>query len=292
MSNAVTWNSSDSKVVRAQLGSKWPEIRQGFLLCIFGHACFLLLVLPGLLIALVPVHVEPFVSMHRTIVQEDELVLVGLVGLAAAALVGCVLILIGQWRCLTHAPQRHGSKELLFACLNAGVLGPVLLAIAHFVGGARNYPLVERGLAGLDDVEFLQVGTLLQLTGLGLCLVSFLLFSQFLRVVASCFEYEAGTRAAERFFFYICMVVGGTVGVFVCSKRLESLHEVWLGLMASWVGALVWHVSLTVNARRCIAAVLQRLDAREPARPYVPVGNYPPPKPVAGTHRTTRSPVQ
>jgi hypothetical protein len=289
MASRVTWNASNSKVVKALVGSKWPEIGRGLHMIALGEVAWMLFVVPVLFLAWMPFHTPALAEVRRLLTREDELVLLGLVIVGAGTLIAFVLALLGTWRCLMHAPQRHGAKELLFACLNSLVLGPGLLVASHFFGGARNYEWLERGLEGLQDVRFLHPGTLMQLGGGLLCLIGFLLFTQFLRVVAQCFDDEEGARNVERYFFFVCLVVGGSIGVFFCLKYLSNAREVLLGLAAGWLAGLVWHTGLVLATRRRIGECLARLEEQRRPGAYVP-GQETFPKPYSGRFRAYQSP--
>jgi hypothetical protein len=187
-------------------------------------------------------------------------------------------MLIGQWVCLFNAPQGHGAKELAFVCVLLAVLVLPVNVAAFVVGGAGDFAWLGRILRyPLESTSWTKIptGSLLQLIG-GLLLVNILTFSQFLRALLLRAHQENRTRRIEAFFFYVCVVVGGSVGVGMAPEVIRSSQLVLPAVVLAWLLVLGWHAWLILGACDCARMILSapiagagglRVDAKQPQKP-------------------------
>jgi hypothetical protein len=232
-------------------------VRLGLGLAALGHVLLLAVAVPGLLLAGQAPHAERLGWLPGWL-PEDDAEWFGLVLAAAAAPLGYVLLLAGQWRCLRHAPQRDGAKEWMFVSLLCLLIMPVPFAVAHFIGGAANYAVFQRGLAAVDDLALGDVGGLLQLVGVVLVLLSCLLFAQFQRAARRCLPEGTSSRLAEGYFFFVFLLLGACAGPAVFSQ--PASRQLLLQILAvGWGLSGLWHLALILDTRRAIQATLRRL---------------------------------
>src|SRR6266540_5246934 len=118
----------------------------------------------------------------------------GVAALGLGVLIGSVLVLAGQWLCLTNAPSRHSARELMLIALLCSILGLGITGLAPFVGGSWTYAALLTGVEGFDHLGLLSGGLLVHLLGLALGLGSCLTFCLFLRAIASYFGSPEGAR--------------------------------------------------------------------------------------------------
>src|SRR5262245_8248469 len=137
----VKWAPSASREVRTTARPRWKEIRKGLDIAVIGHACFaVLLAIGGAFVA-----TDGGPIARRMEMLPDEAVQVGWGVVGLGALLGYALVLFSQWRCLVHAQQAHGAKDLLFAGLLAWLTWPACFLAAYFFGGAENFAALARG---------------------------------------------------------------------------------------------------------------------------------------------------
>jgi hypothetical protein len=280
MSTALRWNASGSRVMPVQLAPKWREVRQGLTLTASGYLVLLLGAVPGLLLVGLARRAERLGWLPAGLEQEDA-ELAGVVLAAAAGSLGYLLLLAGQWRCLTYAPQRHGAKEWMLIGILCLLVGAFSLIAAQFLGGSRNYAALWRGPDALDDLKLLEGGGLLQLMGLSLLLLSCLMFGQFLRITCGCLQEGASTAGMDSWFFCVFLLLGGSVGgALLCRGWTRPL--VLQGIVLGWALAWLWHLALLLITRRCIRQTLRRLGAGTRQVPRLRYDEMGRPKPPSG----------
>jgi hypothetical protein len=267
MSAVFRWNASGSRVVHVQTAPRWQEVQRGLTLFLLGTCALVVLALPGMGLAWVGLYGRLPFHLWTVGLPDDDILWLGQFVVGAGVLLGYGLALLGQWRCLKHAPQHHSAKEGLFTALLCIVAGPALLGMAHFSGGERSYALLRGEMTGFKVADFVQGVGLLQLAGVGLLLLNILLFAFFARVIGECFDRPGLSRAVEFQMVFVCVLVGGSVGMFLCVRPADFGKAVLPGLALGWGAYFLWIVVLTVWARRCIAAGLRDLEAgKEPRR--------------------------
>lgn len=241
-------------------GPGWRQISAGLRLAVAGYcvlmagsavaaACVgLALTRPG--VAGATDDANPFPALAAT-------------ALALTALCSYGLVLAGQWRCLMYAPQRNSAKELIYVCFHCLLLGSVLNAIGAWLDGGRTYAALQQGWAGLQELDPWSVGNLMQAGSILLGVVGSLVFSQFLRNVAECFDDRRAARAVDFNLWFMGLLIGGSIGAQVCIGRLTLRWETLPWLVGGWLLCFAWHLWLVARVRRCVDDGL-RLAAEPP----------------------------
>jgi hypothetical protein len=236
MNAPVSWNAPVSGNVTALQG-RWNGLRKGLRLVQIGHCVLLLLALPGLtLLWLERVQLASGLTDLFATYNRDYFLLVSWLLAGVGIALGSGLLMLGQYCCLHHAPQRHSGKELMFVCLVCIPPIPMCLALSWFLGDS--VPSASSGNTFLKSAEWLQLGAAV------LVLANVLLFTQFLRAVGKC---VAPFRSSTSFFWFVGFLAGVTLGLFSAPSV-----EVFLALEAGWCLALVWHVVIIELVRRSI----------------------------------------
>jgi hypothetical protein len=188
--------------------------------------------------------------------QDKELLFLPVpIGLCLVGLIAFGLILGGKVLCLTHSTQSRGAKELMLACLTFLLAGVLLFAAAHFFGGIRTYRALDQGLDALHPSLLLNAGAICQLAGVALIFLESLLFCQFQRTTAYHLEARGAARKTECYFLFICLLIGGSVGL-SAAPNLAIRKEMLLGLAGAWLSGLLAQLVLLVSTGRCIDKAL------------------------------------
>lgn len=239
--------------------SGWKGVSAGLRLVTVGYV-FLVggAILGGLLLRL-GWDDGPLVRMTSYSIREDRdlFLLMGLLALGATALFSYVLVLAGQWRCLMYAPQRQHSKELMYICVNLVLLGLILNGAGIYLD-AGSYLALREGFDSMTKLDLGRPGLLLQLGSLVVGLVGSLVFSQFLRGVAHCFQDQACVRSVDLNLGFVGLLLGGSAGVVFCVSRLSLRSEILPWLIGGWLLCFIWHLYLVYSAYRCVEDGLLR----------------------------------
>src|SRR5262249_44605673 len=155
--------------------------------------------------------------------------------LGLTLLVGGVLLLVGQCRCVRHAPDRNGAKPWVFVSVTALIVGLVLTLATGALAVLENYPTQQAGWQGAQELTASLTVRILPLTAAGVVVLAVVLFSLFLRAVASCFRDEARSRHLDCFLLFTCFLVGGSLFGLMGSRQLTSLPGFQVSLVACWV---------------------------------------------------------
>jgi hypothetical protein len=264
----MNWNAPDSKSLDVRLSPLWHEVSKGLTFVAAGYLLLIMLAVPGTLLLWMIFHDGPLFHPGLVLDQQakDILFLPVPIALCGVVVLGFGMVVAGTVRCLTHATQHRASKELMFACITCFLAGVILFVTAHFLGGLRNYLVFEKGLQAAEGISLVNTGTIFQLAGAVLVLGGSLLFCQFQRIIAQYFEDEAGARRVEIYFVYVCLMLGGSVGVFA-TPGLASRGEVFLALAGGWLVCFLAQVVLMVSTVRCIGEALHGSGGNELSRP-------------------------
>jgi hypothetical protein len=204
------------------------------------------------------------------------------------ALGGYALILAGQWRCQRRFPGGRGGRGVIAVSLGCFVLGSVLLVLAPLGDRARNYCLLAQGAEGLERVAWRTPAGTLLLIGLAVFVWRFLLFTQFLRTVASCLGDRRQTRVVDTYLTLVCLLLGATIGIVLCLKHLPYRTEVLRVLALGWLACFIGQVYLLDGTRACIARGLARVRCGaagpEERQTFVSI-----PQRLSGMHRLFRA---
>lgn len=232
----------------------WAEVRKGLLLIGLGYAVLITGTLVGsLLVSSVLGGSSATHTLIRHSADADALMLLGVGALGGSLFSSAVLILIGQWRCLMHSPERGHAKEIMLVCMTCVLVGTSVHLFAPLAGGATDAQSWVQGMAGAQRLGVLKGGNILKLAGAGLLLLSCILFSQFLGTAASCFGDRRKARSADFFTWFVGLLLGGSIGGFICLYEVSFRFSLLQWLMVGWSLCYAWHLWLILGIRRCIS---------------------------------------
>jgi hypothetical protein len=236
----------------------WQEISKGLALVVGGY-CVLIAggLLASLTIALACGWGPAPLRQSMTQENRDDLLLLGLLMVGLTALLSYGLVLLGQWRCLMYAPERQGARELMYVCLNLVVIASLMNVAGGVLDGARTYAALRQGAAWVERLDWRGAGTLLQLGSAVVGLLASLIFSQFLRTVASCFNDRTRVRSVDFNLAFLGLLLGGSCGTFLYVQRLASKTEMLPWLAAGWLLCFGWHLWLVNRVRQSVRNALQ-----------------------------------
>jgi hypothetical protein len=231
----------------------WRAICKGLALVLGGY--FILLGGGGLGLVLVRLGaLDSPIARHlgRSMSDPEGFLILGELTLALAAILSCGLVLAGQWHCLKYAPQGQHAKELMYVCFNCVLFGSILLAGGVYLDGGRTCASLRDGLADVEKINLWSPGNLLQLAGAVLGLANMLVFSQFLRSVAGCFQDRARQRMVDLNLGFVGLLLGGSFGALFCVKRIALRWELLPWLAGGWLLCFAWHLYLVTGAYTCV----------------------------------------
>jgi hypothetical protein len=248
----VRWNTTGSREVHTVARPRWRQLRQGLLLVVLGQ--IMLYACVGIAAAFLGPWSDDVVSYLRVAREDVPIYGWGLGG--GGALLGYLLLLLGQWRCLVYAPQGNAAKELQYAALTGALTVPLVFALARYLGG-------KEAFAALADLDFFCLGAIMPILSLVTSVLYLLLLSAFARAVRCCLRDEKATRRAGYFFWFVGFLVGGTVGVVLQVRYNGGGTELVLALVLGWLLGLLWHLVLIVGTARGVARALKKQNSRE-----------------------------
>jgi hypothetical protein len=244
-------DDDDAPRQAAALDTGWQEISKGLAVVVQGY---LILVIGGVLgavlVCLAVRRGRPLPGLEFARGAGDGLLLLGVLTLGVTALLSYGHVLAGLWRCLMHAPQRHSAKELMYVCITAVLMASVLNVAGVWTDGERAYAALQHGWDERVQLDLHSPGVLLQLGSAGLGLFSSLVFSQFLRNAAGCFNDRARMRSVDLNLALVGLLLGGSVGTVFFVQRVALQLLPWLAV--GWLLCLAWHLLLVRGVRRCV----------------------------------------
>jgi hypothetical protein len=244
----------------------WQEISKGLKLVVRGYWVLILGGLVGPALLWLGVQDMPsggwFGGGRR---DRDTVLLLGVLTLGLTALFSYALVLIGQWRCLMYSPQSENAKELMYVCLNCVVVASLLNIGGVCFDGNRIWALLEEGWTNLARRDSWGVGLLLQFGSGAIGLIGSLVFSQFLRNVASCFQDRRRMRRVDFNLAFVGLLVGGSIGTLFCVPELAGRAELLPWLAGGWLACFAWHLWLVRDVGRCVDAGLQKTVSKQVA---------------------------
>jgi hypothetical protein len=231
----------------------WQAVSRGLLLVVLGYLVLIAGSVVGLLLLRLGVEDGPVIRhLNQAMEDREAFLLLGLAALGLTALFSYGLVLAGQWRCLRYAPQHQHAKELMYLCFNCLVVGSALNVAGAYLDGARTYAALRGGLDQVNRLDLTSTGNVMQLASMGLGLVGSLVFSQFLRNVATCFHDEARVRSVDLNLAFVGLLLGGSVGTLFLVRRVAPKAELLPWLAAGWLACFAWHLLLVNGVRRCL----------------------------------------
>jgi hypothetical protein len=263
MNTPIRWNASVSGDVQA-LQSRWKEVRKGLQLFVLGYCFLVLLAVPGLALLCFN-QVQPTTALAT--LTPKQVTVLGWILTGTGMVLAVSFLLLGQCHCLGHAPQRHGSRELMFTSLLCTVVGAACLATSWALGGTDNFKALIESVSDWRHYPIHQAPELLQLSGALLLLFNLLLLSAFLRALLKCVA-PSRTVLVSSLFWAVGFLGGATIG-FLMTPMTELLVIVCGG----WVVTFLWHLALILftcwSIRKVLAAKPDqfRRDGRHSSKP-------------------------
>jgi hypothetical protein len=256
---------ADNSALQYNAKSGWQEISKGLALVVRGY-CVLIAGGPLAFLCIALACGGGPALLHPSTTQEnrDDLLLLGLLMVGLTALLSYGLVLLGQWRCLMYAPERQGARELMYVCLNLVIIASLMNVAGAVLDGARTYAVLRQGAAGVERLNWHGAGPFLQLGSGVVGLLASLIFSQFLRTVASCFDDRARVRSVDFNLAFLGLLLGGSCGTFLYVRQLASKTEILPWLAAGWLLCFGWHLCLVNRVRQSVRNALQ--EKPEPQR--------------------------
>lgn len=246
--------------LQANTESGWKAVSTGLRLVALGYVILISGAVAGWLLLRAGMEDGPIVGLSSDAIQEERetCLLLGVLILAATALFSYGFVLVGQWHCLMYSPQHQNAKELMYVCFNLVLLGSLLNVVGAYLDGARTYAALRQGLAEVANLDPWSPGTLLQLCSVVLGLLGSLVFSQFLRTVASCFQDRARTQSVDLNLGFVGLLLGGSAGTLLCVARLSFRAAFLPWLACGWLLCFLWHLYLVCSVYRCVEDGLKR----------------------------------
>jgi hypothetical protein len=242
--------------LRFELG--WTDVRHGLGLILRGY-----FVLIGAIMVVATVFVFLFgvdpADRSKTSWQVRDIGLflgLGVVAVASLYSYGCVVL--GHWRCLMSAPERHGAKWLMFACITCVLAGPAL-NFAASLSGVERTPKLQRGLRDITQVKYSAEGAIMQAASAGVNVLGTVFFMLFLRSVARCFQDATRAWMANLYLILIVSVFGMSVLLIFVGGGQAITTERLLELGTGWLAAFVGYLFMVFNAHIGITRGLARL---------------------------------
>jgi hypothetical protein len=235
----------------------WRSISTGLVLVEWGYGILISggLLGPGLLwLAVAGVPLPPWLATFKA--DRSAVVLVGLGVLGVTALLSYGLVVGGQWRCQLFAPRRRASKQLLCIGLLTTILASTTTAVAAFQDGGQTYAALQRGEDELVHLNLSSPSYLLLAGSAALALFGSLIFSQFLRNVASHFHDRPRMQGIDFNLTCVGLLLGGSVAIMICAPRFVFRPEVLPWLAGGWFVCVVWHWLLVRSVSECVTEEL------------------------------------
>jgi hypothetical protein len=237
----------------------WQAISKALKLVVWGY-CVLIVggTLGPLLLWLAIEGKTMLPQLSSTKQDRDTLLLLSVLALGLTALFSYGLVLCGQWRCLMYAPQRQNAKELMYVCLNCVVVASMLNVVGVCLSGPQALAVLSEGWDELGRRETWGAGLLLQVGSAVVGLIGSLVFSQFLRNVASCFNDRVRVRRVDVNLTFVGLLLGGSIGTLFCVESLTSKAVLLPWLAGGWLVCFAWHLLLVKDAGRGVEEGLRK----------------------------------
>src|SRR5262245_15022685 len=184
----------------------WGEVAGGLGRIVFGYFLGSFGVATGLFLLILSFTGVPLKVFNKGDVIAIELTFTaGLIILGASFLGSYYYIWSGKFRCMLHAPERYGTRWLMFGTLLCLTVSPVLEIAVGFTGdGYANYAALKRGEA-LNNL--FNMMAILQIFGLVAGLLATILFVLFLRAIALCFDSQMCLLAIYTYLFFNVLLI-------------------------------------------------------------------------------------
>jgi hypothetical protein len=261
MSFAITeedYAKENIEHLRSEFG--WKEVESGLGRILLGYSALI----GGLLLCFGLVGISVYYMLkYPTTASNPNLGYLWLfyLGLGLTGLVcpiAYVIILMGKVRCALSAPERHGARWLIFACLTCILMGPAL-NVGACVTGMKERPDIRRGPGGFARIRFSKTGLGMQVASSIIGLASLLFFVLFLRAVGQCFLDRGRILLVNSYLFFLMLLVAGILYVALADRKLLFKPAVVLGLGGGLVLGFFWYLFLVATFRTCISNGLAQI---------------------------------
>jgi hypothetical protein len=270
-------------------GPGWHEIATGLRLAARGYGVLIVGSIVGLVFLWLALSVRAPFGLNIDDDDRDAFLVVAVLTFGMTGLCSYGLVLSGQWRCLMYAPPRHSAKELMYICVNCLLIGFGLNVFGIYLEGGKTYTALQRGWAGLDELDRWSPGNLMQMSSVLLGVIGSLVFSQFLRSVADCVQARRRARAVDFNLWFMGLLIGGSLGVHFFVHRLSLKADALPWLIGGWLLCFAWHLWLVLSVRRCVVDGLRRVSSSSAGRAAPEVApSTVPLSTLSGVHRLLR----
>src|SRR5262249_42015311 len=209
LSSMVTARTSGR--IRREFG--WPEVSQGLGLVLRGYAVLILgAIASSGLLWFWAWRSEELHTARKAVREANAYWLVaGLATLGVTVLVAGTVLVLGQCRCVGHAPDRHGAKPWVFVSVTALIVGLLLILTTSGLGVVENYDILLQGWQGAQALFLNLTAQILLLTTAGVLVLAVVFFTLFLRAVAACFRDERRILHLDGFLVFTAFLLGGSL---------------------------------------------------------------------------------
>jgi hypothetical protein len=230
----------------------WHRVANGLGRILLGYAIWILGLVGGIAAIVYYIQSQEGAGQHPK-KSFDAGVFLGLGFLAVVSLFSYGLIISGKWRCLMNAPERFAAKWLMFGCLFCLIIGPSMNVFLSVAGeGSANVRHLQKGKAGLANIEFTSATVMMQLASIGLTVASTTFFVLFLRAAALCFQSQACVWLVNLYLMFTCLLVGVTVQSILGMSKAVANPELLMLLLGGWFIWGLWYLVAIVSVRSMI----------------------------------------
>jgi hypothetical protein len=274
--NDLDEKQREEEAARFELG--WEEVRRGLTKILTGH--LLTLGTIGLLVGIViwaVIPEDPQAKQRASKLTKELFVELGFGAVIIAAVISYGWIVVGHWRCLLYAPERHFTRWYMFACFVCLLMSPALNRVAILLSGPPPAPAANvdpRDAARewkkmvADQQDDFRAGLAsargsMQLVSFFTGVLSFGCFILFLRGIARCFDDTIRVVFADMYLALWALVVVGTAAIFFMPPRMVLAQPLLiLGVGAGWLLIFAGYLFMVANACLCITSGLKRQHAK------------------------------
>jgi hypothetical protein len=172
------------------------------------------------------------------------------------------IIIGGQFKCMLHAAERHGTRWFMFLCTACLFLGP-MFQVAAGIAGWQAIGELRANPAKFRDVNIGLLAQRLMMTGFAISILYPLCFTLFLRGIAKCLRSPVHVVLINIFLVFAGTLVAATM--WLLYKIPMGGHPVApqlaLGVFAAWPLVLVIYVVLIAVTRMCILSTMSRVKS-------------------------------
>lgn len=238
----------------------WTEVGKGITRILIGYFIAVVGTAAGIGVCMLGIYGHEMGLFAKGNRNTMELIgTAGILLIGVASLASYSLVLAGKWRCLMNAPERYATRWLIFACMLCMVVGPLMNILTSLGGdGANNYKQFQHYKDGVH-LTFDSAGSILQLLGTVLSIVSTMLFVLFLRAIACCFRNRFLTSMIHLYLLFSALLIGVTAQLLFGMPHALTRPEVLFGLAGGWLTCVLGYVFLVFSARICIATGSSRI---------------------------------